>query len=360
MKPFLICIICFLANHIKAQSDTSASLNVIGYAEFYYNYNFSRPPKNELTEFVYNHKRHNELSINLAFIKLEYTSERLRANLANMVGTYAQYNLGSEPIWAQFILEANTGIKLSKQKNLWLDVGILPSHIGFESAIGADCWTLTRSILAENSPYYEAGARLTYISENKKWTTALLLLNGWQRISRKPGKQIPALGLQINYKPTSAWTLNYSNYIGESLLDDVDNGWRFFHNFYAIYTPESKFSFITGFDIGTDKYNLSSYDLWFSPVWIGRLTFSDRYQMAIRLEYYEDPKNIMITTHNAQSFKTLGLSANLDFQIFKNTFWRNEIKYFKASNPIFHYNNNQSTSNINFCTALTIRFSKFE
>jgi hypothetical protein len=36
----------------------------------------------------------------------------------------------------------------------------MPSHIGFESVISADCWTLTRSLLAENSPYYETGMRL--------------------------------------------------------------------------------------------------------------------------------------------------------------------------------------------------------
>ncbi len=42
----------------------------------------------------------------------------------------------------------------------------MPSHIGFESAVGSDCWNLTRSILAENSPYFESGIKLNYT--NKK------------------------------------------------------------------------------------------------------------------------------------------------------------------------------------------------
>ena len=33
-------------------------------------------------------------------------------------------------------------LKLAKKKNLWIDAGILPSHIGFESAVSKDCWTL--------------------------------------------------------------------------------------------------------------------------------------------------------------------------------------------------------------------------
>jgi hypothetical protein len=43
----------------------------------------------------------------------------------------------------------------------------MPSHIGFESAIGKDCATLTRSILADNSPYYEAGVKIDITSKTK-------------------------------------------------------------------------------------------------------------------------------------------------------------------------------------------------
>ena len=39
---------------------------------------------------------------------------------------------------------ANAGYKLSAKKAWWLDIGVLPSHIGFESAVGKDNWTLTR------------------------------------------------------------------------------------------------------------------------------------------------------------------------------------------------------------------------
>jgi hypothetical protein len=49
------------------------------------------------------------------------------------------------------IYEANVGISLNKKNNLWVDAGVMPSHIGFESAISMDNWYLTRSLLAENS-----------------------------------------------------------------------------------------------------------------------------------------------------------------------------------------------------------------
>lgn len=105
--------------------------------------------------------------------KVNYSKENIRGNFALMAGTYPQYNMSAEQGLLQNVYEANVGVKISKNHNLWIDAGIMPSHIGFESAIGKDCQTLTRSILAENSPYYEAGVKIGYTSESE---------NGiWQR-----------------------------------------------------------------------------------------------------------------------------------------------------------------------------------
>jgi len=121
----------------------------------------------------------------------------VRANLALMAGTYANANLSAEPGVMRNILEAYAGVKISKSKNLWIDAGIFSSHIGFESAVGKDCWNLTRGILAENSPYYESGVKIGYPSEDGKWFASGLMLNGWQRIQRVEGNNTPAFGHQL-------------------------------------------------------------------------------------------------------------------------------------------------------------------
>ncbi len=105
-------------------------------------------------------------------------------------------------------------ISLVAKKNLWFDVGILPSHIGFETAIGKYNWTLTRSIVAENSPYFESGARLSYTTDNGKLSLTALALNGWQRITRVDGNSLMSWGTEIYYKPSGKVTLNYSTFFG--------------------------------------------------------------------------------------------------------------------------------------------------
>lgn len=172
----LISDICF------SQSTNKTPFTFNGNAELYYSYDFANPSNHKKSNFIYNHKSHNEFNVNLAMAKASYLEENVRGSFALMVGNYAQYNLSAEPNWAQFIYEANIGVKLSKKNNIWLDAGIMPSHIGFETAIGADNSTLTRSILAESSPYYQSGIKLSYSNKKETFTTAFLVLNGWRRI----------------------------------------------------------------------------------------------------------------------------------------------------------------------------------
>jgi hypothetical protein len=166
MKFRFLLFLLLIALKIYSQNDSLKKLNFSAYGELYYSYDFSNPYNHEKSNFLYNDKRHNELNANLILLKANYLDKNYRANLGLMAGNYAQYNLSSEPNWAQFIYEANVSVRISKKYSLWLDAGILPSHIGFESAISADCWTLTRSLLAENSPYYETGIKLGYTSKN--------------------------------------------------------------------------------------------------------------------------------------------------------------------------------------------------
>lgn len=266
-------------------------------------------------------------------VKVNYSGKRFRGNMSVMAGNYADYNLKSEPAWAKFIYEANVGVKLSQKSNLWLDAGVLPSHIGFENAISADCWTLTRSILAENSPYYETGVKLSYVSANEKLGMSLLVLNGWQRIRFPEYRQLPSLGMQVTAKITEKFALNYSNFIGTD-KPDIMKSLRIFHNAYIQYDRTKKIGFIAGFDIGTDNYNLIDYGTWFSPVVIVRWVINNNIRLAFRMEYYNDKHEIIVSTPTGNGFDLSGLSANMDYQLTKQIAFRIEGKYYHSTGII--------------------------
>lgn len=341
---------------------TRSGLSLTGYVEAYYVHDVTTPKTvQERPAFVYNHKRNREVALNLGLAKLAYTTARVRSNLAIQVGTYAQYNYATEQALVKNIYEANVGVKLSQTKSLWFDAGIFASHIGFESAISADCWTLTRSIMAENSPYYLAGAKLTYTTG--KWTLLGMVTNGWQHIQKIPGYSGLSFSSQLQYQPSSELTLNWSTFIGSDRADSLKQG-RFFNNVYAIINPVGKFGLILGVDIGADRKPVirtgspqridgGGYYIWFAPIVIARYKTSERSYVAGRIEYYDDKNAVLI---GIPGFQTWGYSLNYDYALVANMLFRLEGKIYSSQTPIFEKTGGSTRTNASLTTCFTIRF----
>ncbi|SEI52038.1 Putative beta-barrel porin-2, OmpL-like. bbp2 [Dyadobacter sp. SG02] len=361
MKKFLLMasvLAFFQTAQAQDSTGTAPSFTVSGYLEAYYNHDFNRPKNNTAPSFLYNFNRAGEVNLNLGFIKGAYTSERVRANLALAVGTYMNANYAAEPGVLRNIYEANAGIKLAKKANLWLDAGIMPSHIGFESAIGKDNWALTRSLVAENSPYFESGAKLNYTTDDGKLYLAALYLNGWQRIQRVDGNTTPALGTQVTYKPSAAVTLNYSTFIGNDKPDSVRQ-MRYYHNVYGIFQLSEQWGVTAGFDYGTERKEKgsSSSNHWLVPVMIVRYSPTSKINVAARGEYFQDEKGVIIATGTPQGFKTWGFSANLDYAVMQNVLWRIEARTLSSKDAIFTERSGPTSKNNSFVTtSLAVSF----
>ncbi len=337
-KALVVTWFIFFSTFSHAQIDETAvsPWKFSGYMEPYYSFDFDKPDNHTKPGFIYAYNRHNEVNLHLGFVKAGYNTNKVRANLALMTGTYANANLAAEPGVLKNIFEANGGIKISANKSLWVDAGIFGSHIGFESAIGKDCWNLTRSILADNSPYYESGVKVSYTSDDGEWFLSGLILNGWQRIQRVDGNQTPAFGHQLTYKPRSKITLNSSSFVGSDTPDDV-RLMRYFHNFYGIFQVTDKLGFTVGFDYGAQQVAKGSSDLndWYSPVFIARISPNEKFNIAARLEYYSDENEVIISTSTPNGFKSFGYSLNMDFVILPNGMLRIEGRGFQSEDNIF-------------------------
>lgn len=358
MKNTLLATLSVITLNGFAQTDSTKNpLTISGYVETYYSYDFGNPSDHNRPGFVYSHNRHNEVNLNLGFIKAAYATDKVRANLALMTGTYANANLAAEPRVLKNIFEANAGVKISKKKNLWVDAGIFASHIGFESAIGKDCWNLTRSIMADNTPYYESGVKISYTSGNEKWFLSGLILNGWQRIQRVNGNNTPAFGHQVTFKPNSKVTLNSSSFVGSDTPDSTRQ-MRYFHNFYGQFQLTEKLGMILGFDIGAQQKSKGSrdYNVWYNPNLIVKFSPNKKVSVAARCEYYSDANGVIISTGTLNGFQTYGYSLNLDYQIMNNVVWRIEGRGFTSKDKIFTLNDNPSSQNYFLTTALAISF----
>ena len=343
---YSIVLLSFLGN---AQEKDSLKIKVSGFLETYYAYDFSNPTTETKLPFMYNYNRHNEFNINNGLIRAQLQYGNTYASIAVHAGTYVDDNYVSEDI--KLVSEAYVGMYLNGNKKSSIEVGIMPSYIGFESATTATNLTLTRSILAENSPYFMTGIKYNY-KPNDKWSFSGLVTNGWQRIN-KPDKTVaPAFGTQIVYKPAEKATLNWSTFIGKEFYQ-TELAMRYFSNLYWDNQWNSKWRTILGFDLGIqDSSSLNDKHLyWMSPVLIAQYSINPKWQTALRVEYYQDEDNVIVATSDA--FKTSGASINFDYLPNSKVKLRTEARYFDSKETIFFDN---KSNNFFVTTSLSFEF----
>ena len=331
------------------------SLGIAGFIDVFYVYDFNRPPGDFRQEFLFNHNRHNEFNLNLGLVGLDLAHPKYRAKFTLQTGTYANDNYAAEPGVLKNIFETWAGISLNRENTLWADVGILPSHIGFESAVSLENPTLTRSLSAENSPYFLTGVRVSYTAR-ELWYFAGLVVNGWQVIQRVTGNSLPSFGTQVRYTASEDLILNWSTFIGTE-DPDATRRMRYFSNLYGQIRIADRLGLVAGFDLGIQQQNKGSsrYDLWFTPTIIGHYLLNTQWRTALRLEYYSDPQGVMIPVEPPEGFRTAGISWNLDYIPVSRVACRLETRWLGSQDPVLRSENGLRDSDFFIAVSIAVK-----
>ena len=362
LSLLILYLILLIAYPAFAQEDSiKTPLHISGYLESYYSFDLAQPSNHTRPSFLSSYNRTSEFALNLAYLTASYRNERVKAEFSLMTGTYAQTNLAQELPLFRSLREAWLGAKLSPKQELWLDAGVFSSHIGFESAVGAESWTLTRSILAENSPYYESGIRLHYSTPSKKWKFMLLMLNGWQSMRMANGHQLPSVGHQIVFTPTEKVTLNSSSFIGHVPVLNLSNPapalrLRYFHNFFSVIQLTPKIGLIAGLDVGMQEVSPDSFGYWYAPIIMFRYMPTPKWRMAVRGEYYSDLMEQVVSNPGPYSTEIYGYSLNTDYELFPGFLMRLEYRAFLYSQPFFTLENPRVFRNQSFTGSMSYSF----
>jgi hypothetical protein len=340
--------------------NSKPEIKLSGFLDVYYVYDFNSPKGYNRHDFLYNHNRHNEFNINLALMKLSLEHSKYRSNLSFQAGTYVSDNYIKEEGVFKFLNEANVGLSLNKKNNLWIDFGIFNSHIGFENAISSENLTLTRSLLAENSPYFLTGSKLTYSLKSNIELSALVL-NGWQRIRRLEGNSLPSFGTQLKFEKTKKIVLNWSTFVGTDSPDSIRK-MRYFNNFYAQFNSQKKINILLGFDFGLQQKekNSTAYDLWLSPIVISQYLINKNFKTAFRIEYYQDKNGVIIQNDMNLEFGVFGFSWNFDYSPNDNLICRFETRLLKSQNDYFKVKDNFTNLNYSIVFSTAIKLNKSE
>lgn len=351
----IIFFFCFLLNESTGQikvDSTERKWILNGYIENFFVLNRNAAKESNISEFQYNHNRNNIPAINHAYMGVDHESRLFRMSLNAQIGTYVKDNYSSEPKLIRNLYTAYTGFAINKEKSSWIDIGIFPSYIGFESISAFDNLTLTRSLLAENSPYYLSGIRSNHkIGANNE--IYVYALTGWQKIKPTQGNSLPSFGFQWIKKVKNNNKINNSFFAGSNYPDN-NRKWRYFNNFFWQHNI-GKWSWIIGLDIGLEQKfkNSKTFNTWWSPVLITSYNFNDKFKAAGRIEHYNDKSKVIVKTSNGNPLIGSGYSINIDYSPSSNMMYKAEWRQLFAGSDVFFGENSFSKK----AEYLTISFS---
>ena len=364
-----LCVLCGVLAPVasaraQAPVDTAVRVTFSGFADVYYAYDFDRPPAIDRA-FTTQAARHSEFNVNLAYVDAVLTGSRLRGRLAFQFGTAVQANYAGEPAVgtlsgasvSRFIQEATVGYRVAP--TVWIDGGVFFSPFGSENWISRDNWTYTRSLIADNSPYYEAGIKATW-QATPTVSAQLHVINGWQNISETNSDK--AIGIRLDWQVTPRLTVAYDGFAGNEQPDSLEARLRLFHDFIVKFNATDRLAFSATHDYGTQPRSAAQgggVASWSGFAVLARVAFTPRLAVAGRVEgYYDAEKVIVATGATRPPLRATGGSVTVDVTPHPKLLWRSELRVMQNADPLYpsHADTGLSRTNTGLMSSLALTF----
>jgi len=267
-------------------------------------------------------------------------------------------NYATERTTLKNLVEANIGVRVFKNKGIWLDAGVLPSPFTNENVFAIDQATLTRSLAPEFVPYYLSGARLT-LPLGKRWNLYAYLINGWQQIQ---DNNSPLAGASwLEFKPNDRLSLNWNNYLGyEGSEAFPANRFRTFTDAYAVWSPNKRWSFTASAYMCWQERvvnDANSTDSWWQANITAKHILTSGQAFYARVERFSDPAAVMVAPITGVSgFEVYSGTIGHERSITDAVKFRVEARMFQADDKVYLRDGDPVTDAFTITGGLIARF----
>ena len=215
-----------------------------------YVYDFNRPIDDTIVGSTVA-LRHNEFNIVMASLGGDFHWQHVRATLTAQLGqrpvvlssgdpsqNHGQFELASA---FRYIREANAGYHWDVLHGLNVDLGLFMAYLGL-SYLSFENWSYQPPYVSDATPYYFQGVR-AQLFPSDRLKIELWLVNGWQTYGVV--NRSPAVGYQLLWRPSEAWSLTSNGYLGYDapqavgrlrLHSDNNLQWRYYQNLGRFFT----------------------------------------------------------------------------------------------------------------------------
>lgn len=296
-----------MAQPAQAVSLGDSGIDISGFVDVYYSYNFHDPaepaggPDFEQALRAFDTEA-NEFSLSLA----ELVVQKAPAP----VGFRIDFDYGPTTDIVHFFEPSGTEIFKNVQqayvtyvapvgKGLTIDFGKFVTHMGFEVIESKDNWNYSRGLLFTWAiPFYHTGLRIGYPVADGV-TVTLLGVNGWNNVDENnDGKTV---GAQVIVTAIPKVTFIQNAIWGS---EAAPNSQRHVYDTVVILNATDKLSLGANFDIGMDDNSLGTAvtpgdSSFYGVAGYGRLALTDASAIAVRGEWFKDTDGFMTLTNQS-------------------------------------------------------------
>lgn len=274
--------------------------------------------------------RDREIGLMLGVLRVDADASWYHARLGLQTGWFPVANyVGADADWRN-LHEASVGVRVLD--SVWIDIGVMPSHIGYESMVPRNNVVLSRSLTADNTPYYETGGMITWRPSASVQISGLVL-NGWQRIV--DNNDDLAAGTRLFVAPTSDIGIAWSTFIGNDQPSPLTSRIRFHNNAWVEWKATSSITIIGLLDLCMQERAQGGMDRQWSVGGIAAWKPWQGGNVAVRAERYDDADRMFVTTPSGAPARITGLSCNIDHAITNELTIRAEVRHLDATHAIF-------------------------
>lgn len=266
-------------------------IEVGGFVDVYYAYNTNKPrSQDNFTESAGSTaKKSNQFSLNMAVLEIT-TVDPVIVHLALGFGTGIEVIAKDEPsgdfigpsVW-KYVQEAYVGYRIPLGRGITVEAGILPSHVGLESLQSRQDWNYTRSWLAESSPYYQAGVRVTYPFTDRL-SVQLHYLNGWAIVGEDNNWK--TFGSQVLYR-SDRLSCAFNTLIGPEQPNEHST-WRFLFDGWLSWNATRRWQLALNADYAFEQLPAAAPAEWYGSAVYTRVAVWRTLAVAGRLEVFHD------------------------------------------------------------------------
>lgn len=343
IKKITLLLTALVCLNIAANAEENLKYKITGYIDTYVSVeNDNQKSKNGSANYdrqlTYINPKKDNLGLNIAMINFNANYGKARTTFTLQAGQLVNsaYGVGNGATKTPLIQQANIGYNLFD--NIWMDAGYFMTHIGGESFLPKDNWLSSHSLVTFFEPFYQAGLRFSYETDN--FNAQLHILNGNGMIEDNNANK--TFGIFLSYKPFKDLFVSYANVMGNEEADTMPHINHMLHNVCLQYDFTKEFSAKAQFDMA-NKSNFTKADSTKADVsYMGaslslKYAFTETISSTFRFAYVNNEDGLY-----SPALKGIGLTLGAEYKPTSNSYLRLEGTMYSMDDKFELFKDNDS------------------